>query len=62
MKEIVIRIGVDGKVKVSVSGVKGGSCKDITKSIENALGSAENSEPTEEFYEQLPDDDLDLNC
>lgn len=57
MKEIVIRISKDGKVKISVSGVKGGGCKDITKSIENALGTAESSEPTSEFYEELMDDD-----
>jgi len=59
MKEIVIRISKDGKVKISVSGVKGGSCKDITRSIENALGTAESSEPTSEFYEQVMDDDYE---
>lgn len=59
MKEIVIRISKDGKVKISVSGVKGGGCKDITKSIENALGISESSEPTSEFYEQVMDDDYE---
>lgn len=52
MKEIKIRIGKDGKISMNVTGVKGGSCKDITKSLENALGAVEKTENTDEFYEQ----------
>lgn len=52
MEEIKIRIGKDGKVNLSVSGVKGGSCKDLTKALEKALGVSTETKQTTEFYEQ----------
>jgi hypothetical protein len=52
MKEIKIRIGKDGKINLSVAGVKGGACKDITKALEKALGMVESTKATPEMYEQ----------
>jgi len=52
MKEIVIRVGKDGKINLDVLGVKGGACKDITKALERALGIVEKTETTSEYYEQ----------
>jgi hypothetical protein len=61
MKEIEIRIGPDGKVKINVTGVKGSSCQDLTKTIEDALGIVENTQPTEEFYQEVTDDEYNLD-
>lgn len=57
MKEIVIRLSKDGKISMSVAGVKGGLCKDLTKSLENALGTTEQTQITGEYYEQQPIED-----
>lgn len=61
MKEIVIKIGHDGKVQVSVSGVKGTGCKDLTKQLEDALGVSSDSQPTQEFYETRSEEDYNID-
>ena len=52
MEEIKIRIGKDGKINLAVSGVKGKSCRDLTKSLEKALGMVQSQTSTSEAYEQ----------
>ena len=52
MEEITIRIGKDGKINLSVLGVKGESCRNLTKSLEKAMGSIESTTSTGEAYEQ----------
>ncbi len=52
-KELEITIGPDGEVKVLVKCVKGASCVDETKFLEEALGNTiESRELTDEYYEQ----------
>lgn len=46
MKEVTITYFPDGKVKMEVTGAEGGSCVDLTKDLEAALG---NGESTTEF-------------
>lgn len=55
MQEIKIVVGKNGKVNLGVDGVKGESCKEITRKIEEALGKTVESSNTEEFYEQSCD-------
>lgn len=55
MKEIVIRIGKDGKININTSGFQGSGCKDITQSLESALGNIEKTENKGEFYEEIDD-------
>jgi Protein of unknown function (DUF2997) len=38
MQEITVVIEKDGQVRVEVRGVKGTSCLDVTKGLEEALG------------------------
>jgi Protein of unknown function (DUF2997) len=38
MQEITVVIEKDGQVRVEVRGVKGGSCLDVTRGLEEALG------------------------
>lgn len=38
MQEITVVIEKDGQVRVEVRGVKGASCLDVTKGLEEALG------------------------
>ena len=38
MQEITVVIDKDGQVRVEVRGVKGTSCLDVTKGLEEALG------------------------
>lgn len=52
MQEIKLIIGKDGKVNIDVAGVSGPACKDLTKSIEAALGKTESVKKKKEFYEQ----------
>jgi hypothetical protein len=52
-KELEITIGPDGEVQVLVKCIKGASCTDETKFLEEALGNTiESRELTSEYYEQ----------
>jgi hypothetical protein len=51
-QDIEIVIAPNGDVSFVVKGVKGGSCLDETKFLEQALGGAVSQEKTSEFYEQ----------
>ena len=52
MEEIIILVGKDRKINLSVAGVKGTSCKDLTKAMEKALGTVTETKGTTEMYEQ----------
>jgi len=52
MQEITIRVGKGGKINLDVAGVKGGSCKDLTKAFEKAMGKVVQTDNTNEYYEQ----------
>ena len=52
-KELEITISPDGEVSVQVKCIKGQSCVDETKFLEDALGGkVESRELTSEYYEQ----------
>ena len=52
-KELEITIGPDGEVQVLVKCIKGQSCVEETKFLEEALGNnVESRELTSEYYEQ----------
>jgi hypothetical protein len=52
-KELEITITPDGEVQVRVKCIKGQSCVDETKFLEEALGdTVESRELTDEYYEQ----------
>jgi hypothetical protein len=49
----IVKITIEaGTPTIHVQGVKGRSCKDITKALEAALGETSESKSTNEFYEQ----------
>lgn len=48
----IIDIGPDGTTQVTVKGVKGKSCKNASKLVEDALGKTVSSTPTKEMYEK----------
>jgi hypothetical protein len=50
-KKAIIRINSEGEMTVEVSGVKGRSCKDATKFLEQ-LGQVTKSVPTSEMQEK----------
>jgi len=53
MAEIIVKINAIGETTVSVDGVKGTSCTNITKAIENALGGEIlDAHNTLEYYEE----------
>jgi len=52
MQEITIRVKKGGKINLGVNGVKGSSCKALTKAIEKALGTTTDTSQTSEYYEQ----------
>lgn len=51
-QELEISITPEGEVKIEVKGVKGSSCLDVTKEIEEALGVVTDREHTSEYYQQ----------
>ena len=52
-QDIEITISPSGEVTFTVKGVKGGSCLDETKFLEQALGGAVvDQQKTSEYYEQ----------
>ncbi len=51
MEEMTINIGPDGEVQITVKGVKGKSCKDVTKQIEAALGKVTKDTPTPDMWQ-----------
>jgi len=57
-QEITIRVGKGGKINLDVAGVKGGTCKDLTKAFEKAMGKVVSTENTNEYYEQEQQDKL----
>lgn len=52
MEEIVIKIGKNGKINMSVMGIKGEGCKSLTAAFEKALGMVTETKNTSEAYEQ----------
>jgi hypothetical protein len=54
LQEIEVFIEKDGRVRIEVRGVKGMSCLDLTKGLEEALGGqVESREMTPEAYETV---------
>lgn len=49
--KMTISISPTGDVQVKVDGVKGASCKDVSKAIEKALGQVTSDKLTSEYYE-----------
>jgi hypothetical protein len=52
-EEIVLTIAPDGSMQLSVAGICGPQCQDLTDPIEKALGVVTSSVPTDEFYQKL---------
>jgi len=51
MEQIIVTISPSGEVQVSVNGVKGKRCKDLTKNLESALGNVKETHTTREYNE-----------
>ena len=49
--EIVVNFDENGEAIISVNGVKGKSCKDVTKFLEKELGKVVEEKKTKEYYE-----------
>lgn len=50
-EKVIIDIGKNGGVTVSVDGVKGEACSLLSRDIVKALGNVESDTPTDEMYE-----------
>lgn len=51
-RDIIITIGEDGNVEISVEGVSGEGCMDFTKFLEEELGDVTDREFTSEYYQE----------
>lgn len=51
-QEVIVDISPEGEIEISVNGVKGQSCTDITKNLEKALGVEGQRTLTNEYYEK----------
>jgi len=52
METVTIDIDATGNTTVSVSGVSGGRCKDVTREVEKALGQKTADKLTAEFHKR----------
>jgi hypothetical protein len=52
LHEVRVSIDKDGNVSLQVNGIKGTSCLDVTKALEEALGNELEREMTAEAYEE----------
>lgn len=52
MEKIIIEVPLEGNVKISVDGIKGSACKDLTAAIERALGKVTSDTATKEMHER----------
>ena len=52
MPQVIITIAPNGQSRVTVNGVTGTGCKDLTRDIENALGKTTADKKTAEFHQQ----------
>ena len=53
-KTIEIVVSADGQTTVRANGFAGGSCRDATRYLEQALGNVANEQLTPEFYLTQP--------
>lgn len=51
MQHIKIEVDAQGRVVITVEGIKGPTCAEATKNIQKALGPVLNMHNTYEFYE-----------
>lgn len=49
MKNIIVEINERGEVTLTVKGVRGRKCQDLSRAIEQALGEVTHDEPTWEM-------------
>ena len=52
MPEIEVTVSADGQVQIEALGVVGASCLDLTRALEEALGSVESRSCKTEYFEQ----------
>lgn len=50
--EVIAKVGPKGEVIVEVEGAKGKSCVDLTKDLEEALGSVESRKKKTDYWKQ----------
>jgi hypothetical protein len=51
-QDLEITISATGEVKIEVKGVQGAGCLDLTKNLENALGTVEDRQLKGEYYQE----------
>lgn len=52
MQELEIAISPSGEVKIQVKGATGDACLELTKNLEQQLGTVEGRQLTSEYYQQ----------
>jgi hypothetical protein len=53
MEEVDVTISPTGDVTLTVRGVTGGACLDLTRELEHKLGTVEAREHTSDFYQTV---------
>ena len=56
VKKITFNVSADGEVTLSVDGVKGNSCEDLSKPFEQVLGQVEGRELKDSYYQESSED------
>lgn len=52
LQSVIYTISPEGKVEITVEGVKGNSCKELTLRVEQQLGEVQSVEFKSEYYER----------
>jgi hypothetical protein len=53
VEEVVVEIDENGDVSVEVNGVKGSTCEELTRSLEEALGKVTKSTRKQEYFQNV---------
>lgn len=61
MRTIQIIIDPQGQVRLQTQGFSGASCREASKSLEQALGLIESDQPTPELYQQAASQEAERN-
>lgn len=61
MKQVIVKIALDGATVVEAIGFTGTSCKDATRPIEEALGAVQKQTPKPEQYVQTQNQNVQRN-
>lgn len=51
MHKIIVKVSPEGETEIEVNGLKGRKCADVTKQVEQALGSVKETKKKQDYFQ-----------